>query len=141
MSENEARIFPREKFELLLRSYLDRIVEWEVLHNFAIAHFDDEYEPEFQRPVEDLHLMFFPEFRHDAESVADRGQIKYLLAVWDLLKLEVKKYGLEAIRQRELQRMANEPPSKHSNREEYRARFRPLKPPTPPEPSAEAPEG
>jgi len=120
----EQKIFPVEKFELLLRSYLDNLVEWEVLHNFAMAHFDDEYLPEWQRPVEDLHLMFFPEVRHDAESYPERGQIKYLLDVWELLKHDAKKLGVEAVRQRELERMAAEPSSKHVNRFEYRERFR-----------------
>ena len=120
----EQKIFPVEKFELLLRSYLDNLVEWEVLHNFAMAHFDDEYLPEWQRPVEDLHLMFFPEVRHDAESYPERGQIKYLLDVWELLKHDAQKLGVEAVRQRELERMASEPASKHVNRFEYRERFR-----------------
>jgi hypothetical protein len=119
------RTFPLEQFELLVRSYLDNLVEWEVVHNFAMAHFDDEYQPEFQRPIEDLHLMFFPDVRHDAESVYDKPQIQYLLALLDNLRQDVKQLGPEAVRQRELQKMANEDPSKHVNRAEYRARFRP----------------
>ena|SRR6266404_122088 len=118
------RIFPLDQFELLVRSYLDNIVEWEVVHNFAMAHFDDEYQPEYQRPIEDLHLMFFPDVRHDAESVYDKPQMKYLLALLDTLRQEVKQLGLEAVRARELEKMASEDPSKHVNRAEYRARFR-----------------
>ncbi len=118
------RIFPLEHFELLVRSYLDNLVEWEVVHNFAMAHFHDEYQPEYQRPVEDLHLMFFPDVRHDAESVYDKPQIQYLLAVLDALREDVKQFGLEVVRSRERQKMENEDPSKHSNRAEYRARFR-----------------
>ena len=47
----EPRTFPVNQFELLVRSYLDGILDWETMHNFALAHIDDEYEPEFQRPV------------------------------------------------------------------------------------------
>lgn len=125
----DQKIFPARKFELLLRSYLDNIIEREVLHNFAMAHFDDEYEPEYQRPVEDLHLMFFPEFRHDAESYPERGQIKYLLEVWDLLKADVEKFGVDEVRRREMDRMSNEPETKYQGRMEYRERFRRKEPP------------
>src|SRR5947209_2019571 len=78
------KVFPNEQFELLVRSYLDNIVDWEVVHNFAMAHIDDPYLPEFQRPMEDLHMMFLPAVRHDAESVHDKPQIRYLL---DLLEI------------------------------------------------------
>lgn len=122
--EGRPRSFPEAKFELLVRSYLDRLVDWEVLHQFAVAHIDDQYRPEFQRPVEDLHLMFLPEFRHDAESAHERPQITYLLDVWESLKQDVEKFGAEQVRQRELQRMASEPPSKHFYRNEHRERHR-----------------
>ena len=122
--ESGLKTFPTEKFELLLRSFLDRLVEWEVVHNFAMAHIDDSYQPEFQRPVEDLHMMFLPEYRHDAESVHDRSQIRYLLDVLDLLRADVEQFGADAVRQRELQRIAGEDPSKHQMRAEYRERHR-----------------
>ena len=124
LDEGGPKTFPEAKFELLVRSYLDRIVDWEVLHQFAIAHIDDHYRAEFQRPVEDLHLMFLPEYRHDAESAHERPQIKYLLEVWELLKQDVAKMGAEQVRQRELQRMASEPSSKHFYRNEHRERHR-----------------
>jgi hypothetical protein len=116
--------FPHEQFELLVRSYLDNIVEWEVVHNFAMAHIDDVYLPEFQRPMEDLHLMFLPAVRNDAESVHEKPQIRYLLDVLELLKSDVEQYGLETIREREMQVMAGEEPSKHENRREFRNRHR-----------------
>jgi hypothetical protein len=116
--------FPHEQFELLVRSYLDNIVEWEVVHNFAVAHIDDVYLPEFQRPMEDLHLMFLPAVRNDAESVYEKPQIRYLLDVLELLKSDVEQYGLENIREREMQVMAGEEPSKYENRREFRNRHR-----------------
>ncbi|MCU1306777.1 MAG: hypothetical protein JWN45_1472 [Acidobacteriaceae bacterium] len=116
--------FPHEQFELLVRSYLDNIVEWEVVHNFAAAHIDDVYLPEFQRPMEDLHLMFLPAVRNDAESVHEKPQIRYLLDVLELLKSDVEQYGLETIREREMQVMAGEEPSKYENRREFRNRHR-----------------
>ncbi len=47
-----------------------------------------------------------------------------ILALLDTLREEVKQLGLEAVRERELQKMASEDPSKHVNRAEYRSRFR-----------------
>lgn len=118
------KTFPYMQFELLVRSYLDKLVEREVVHQFAMAHIDDEYLPEFQRPVEDLHLMFLPSVRHDAETFQERPQIKYLLDVLDLLKSDVAHFGADIVRQREIDRMAGEEPSKHAFRAEYRARHR-----------------
>jgi len=116
--------FPIDRFELLVRSYLDKLVDWEVVHNFAIAHIDDEYQPEFQRPIEDLHLMFLPRFRHDAESVGERQHIRYLLELLEMLKADVEQYGAETVRERELKKMASEDPTKHSARAEHRNRHR-----------------
>ena len=124
MIDPALRQFPIDRFELLVRSYLDKLVDWEVVHNFAMAHIDDHYLPEFQRPVEDLHLMFLPRFRHDAESYMERSQIKYLLELLELLKADVKQFGAEVVRERELQKMADEGPAKHSAREEHRRRHR-----------------
>lgn len=118
------RLFPHDKFELLVRSYLDNLVDWEVMHNFAIAHIDDNYLPEFQRPVEDLHFMFFPEVRNDADSEGDRGRIRFLLDLWELLKADVEQYGVDTVRERELQRMAAEDQKKLDSRSEYRERHR-----------------
>jgi hypothetical protein len=118
------KTFPYTQFELLVRSYLDKLVEREVVHQFAIAHIDDEYLPEFQRPVEDLHLMFLPQVRHDAEAFQEHPQIRYLLDVLDLLKSDVAQFGADTIRQREIDRMAGEDPSKHAFRAEYRDRHR-----------------
>ncbi|MCU1287215.1 MAG: hypothetical protein JWO13_3565 [Acidobacteriales bacterium] len=122
--ETLPKSFPHEQFELLVRSYLDNIVDWDVVHNFAMAHIDDIYLPEFQRPMEDLHLMFLPAVRNDAESVHERPQIRYLLDVLDLLKEDVVKHGIEAIREREMQVMSGEAPSKYENRREFRNRHR-----------------
>jgi hypothetical protein len=122
--ETLPKSFPHEQFELLVRSYLDNIVEWDVVHNFAMAHIDDVYLPEFQRPMEDLHLMFLPPVRNDAESVHEKPQLRYLLDVLELLKSDVAQYGIEAIREREMQVMAGEEPSKHENRREFRNRHR-----------------
>jgi hypothetical protein len=116
--------FPIDRFELLVRSYLDKLVDWEVVHNFAMAHIDDEYQPEFQRPIEDLHLMFLPRFRSDAESYVERTQINYLLALLELLKADVAQLGVDAVRDRELARIASEDPNKHSARAEHRNRHR-----------------
>ncbi len=116
--------FPIDRFELLVRSYLDKLVDWEVVHNFAMAHIDDEYQPEFQRPIEDLHLMFLPRFRSDAESYVEHAQINYLLALLELLKADVAQLGVDAVRDRELERMASEDPTKHSARAEHRNRHR-----------------
>ena len=116
--------FPIERFELLVRSYLDKLVDWEVVHNFAMAHIDDEYQPEFQRPIEDLHLMFLPRFRADAESYVERTQIKYLLDLLEMLKADVAQYGVETVRERELKKIASEDPTKHSARAEHRNRHR-----------------
>jgi hypothetical protein len=124
MMDSAQRQFPIERFELLVRSYLDKLVDWEVVHNFAMAHIDDEYLPEFQRPVEDLHLMFLPRFRHDAESYMENTQIRYLLGLLELLKADVEELGAEAVRDRELLRIAGEDPTKHSAREEHRRRHR-----------------
>lgn len=118
------KIFPNAQFELLVRSYLDKLIEREVVHAFAMAHIDDQYLPEFQRPVEDLHLMFLPQVRHDAESFQEHPQIKYLLDVLDLLKTDVAQFGADTVRQRELDRMASEDPGKHAFRAEYRERYR-----------------
>ena len=107
-----------------VKLYLDGGVEWDTMHNFAIAHIDDFYEPEFQRPVEDLHLMFLPAVRNDAESMHEKPQIRYLLDVLELLKSDVEQYGLETVREREMQVMAGEEPSKHENRREFRNRHR-----------------
>jgi len=119
-----SKTFPTAQFELLVRSYLDKLVEWDVVHQFAMAHIDDEYLPEFQRPVEDLHLMFLPPVRHDAETFQERPQIKYLLDVLDLLKSDVAQFGADTVRQREIDRMAGEDPSKHAFRAQYRDRHR-----------------
>ncbi|HUQ49778.1 MAG TPA: hypothetical protein VM056_03605 [Terriglobales bacterium] len=116
--------FPVERFELLVHSYLDKLVEWDVVHNFAIAHIDDQYLPEFQRPLEDLHLMFLPRFRNDAESYIEQTQMKYLLELLQMLKEDVEQLGAPAIRERELKRMASEDPAKHSARAEHRNRHR-----------------
>ncbi len=116
--------FPIERFELLVRSYLDKLVDWEVVHNFAMAHIDDEYQPEFQRPIEDLHLMFLPRFRHDAESYMERNQIRYLLELLEMLKADVEQFGADVVRERELKKMASEDPTKHSARAEHRNRHR-----------------
>ena len=116
--------FPIERFELLVRSYLDKLVDWEVVHNFAMAHIDDEYQPEFQRPIEDLHLMFLPRFRYDAENPQERNQIRYLLELLEMLKADVQQYGVEIVRERELKKMASEDPTKHSARAEHRSRHR-----------------
>jgi hypothetical protein len=122
--ETLPKSFPHEQFELLVRSYLDNIVEWDVVHNFAMAHIDDVYMPEFQRPMEDLHLMFLPAVHNDAESAHEKPQIRYLLDVLDLLKSDVEQYGLESIRDREMQVMSGEEPSKYENRREFRNRHR-----------------
>jgi hypothetical protein len=122
--ETLPKSFPNEQFELLVRSYIDNLVDWDVVHNFAMAHIDDVYLPEFQRPMEDLHLMFLPAVRHDAESVHERPQIRFLLDLLDLLKSEVEQYGVETIRDREMQVMAGEDPSKHEHRREFRDRHR-----------------
>ena len=116
--------FPIERFELLVRSYLDKLIDWEVVHNFAMAHIDDEYLPEFQRPIEDLHLMFLPRFRADAESYMERTQIKYLLELLEMLKADVEQFGAETVRERELKMIASEDPTKHSARAEHRKRHR-----------------
>lgn len=118
------RPFPIERFELLVRSYLDKLVDWEVVHNFAMAHIDDEYQPEFQRPVEDLHLMFLPRFRYDAESGMEHTQIRYLLGLLEILQADVEQYGVEVVREREVKKMASEDPTKHSARAEHRNRHR-----------------
>ena len=118
------RAFPSERFELLVRSYLDKLVDWEVVHKFAMAHIDDEYQPEFQRPIEDLHLMFLPRFRQDAESYMERAQIKYLLELLEMLKADVGRFGSETVRERELKKIASEDPTKHSARAEHRNRHR-----------------
>jgi hypothetical protein len=125
--------FPIERFELLVRSYLDKLVDWEVVHNFAMAHIDDQYLPEYQRPIEDLHLMFLPRFRYDAESTLEHKQIRYLLDLLEMLKADVEQYGLETVRERELKLMASEDPNKHSARAEHRNRHRR-------EPGAERPQ-
>jgi hypothetical protein len=117
-------IFPLDRFELLVRLYLDGAVDWDVMHNFAMAHIDDFYEPEFQRPVEDLHLMFLPEYRMDAENPFERPHMKYLLAMIENLRHEVRKYGADMVRQREIDRMTGEDPSKHFHRAEYRKKHR-----------------
>lgn len=116
-----------EQFELLVRSYLDRILDREVLHNFALAHIDDEYLPEFQRPLEDLHLLFLPDLRSDSETFPERPHIRYLVDMLEELKKEVEEHGVEAIRLRELTRMAKEPESKVENRARHRDQYR--KPP------------
>ena len=116
--------FPHEQFELLVRSYVDNIVEWEVVHNFAMAHIDDIYLPEFQRPMEDLHLMFLPEVRNDAESVHEKPQIRYLLDLLDLLKSDVAQMGQETVREREVRLMHGEPESKATSRREFRDKYR-----------------
>src|SRR5438094_6551016 len=118
------KTFPYAQFELLVRSYLDKLVDREVVQAFAMAHIDDEYLPEFQRPVEDLHLMFLPHVRNDAESFQERPQINYLLDVLDLLKSDVAQFGADIVRQREIDRMASEDPSKHAFRAEYRDQHR-----------------
>jgi hypothetical protein len=103
---DEPQYFPVDRFELLVRLYLDGAVDWDVMHNFAIAHIDDHYEPEFQRPVEDLHLMFLPEYRVDAENPFERPHMKYLLSILENLKHEVNHLGAEQIRQREISQEA-----------------------------------
>lgn len=118
------KVFPNDKFELLVRSYMDNIVDWEVVHNFAMAHIDDPYLPEFQRPMEDLHMMFLPEVRFDAESVHEKPQIRYLLDLLDSLKEDIEKLGPDAVRNREMQLMAREPDSKLASRKEFRDRHR-----------------
>ncbi len=118
------QFFPIDRFVLLVRSYLDKLVDWEVVHNFAVAHIDDEYQPEFQRPIEDLHLMFLPRFRADAESYVERTQINYLLALLELLKADIAQLGIDVVRDRELERIASEDPTKHSARAEHRNRHR-----------------
>lgn len=123
MSAN-LKIFPNQQFELLVRSYLDNLVEREVVHNFAMAHIDDQYMPEYQRPVEDLHLMFLPASVPDAEAHRERPQMQYLLGLLDILKQDVEKLGSETVRERELGRMASEDPSKHTLRAEHRDRHR-----------------
>jgi len=120
----EVRTFPVRRFELLVRSYVDGIVEWETMHNFAMAHIDDEYEPEYQRPVEDLHLMFLPRFRSDAENPNERAHMKYLLDLLEMLRSDVEKYGVESVRERELRKIASEDPNKHRYRAEHRDRHR-----------------
>jgi hypothetical protein len=120
----ESKVFPNDRFELLVRSYLDNIVDWEVVHNFAMAHIDDPYLPEFQRPMEDLHMMFLPEVRFDAESVHEKPQIRYLLDLLDSLKEDIEKMGPDAVRNREMQLMAGEPESKLASRKEFRDRHR-----------------
>jgi hypothetical protein len=122
--QSSPKPFPIDRFELLVRSYLDKLVEWEVVHNFAMAHIDDEYQPEFQRPIEDLHLMFLPRFRSDAESYVERTQIKYLLDLLEMLKADVAQYGADIVRGRELKKIASEDPTKHSARAEHRNRHR-----------------
>jgi hypothetical protein len=116
-----------EQFELLVRSYLDRIIDRDVLHNFALAHIDDEYLPEFQRPLEDLHLLFLPDLRSDSETFPERQHIRYLLDLLEELRKEIAEKGLDAIRLRELTRMAKEPESKVENRARHREQYR--KPP------------
>lgn len=118
------KVFPNEQFELLVRSYLDNIVDWEVVHNFAMAHIDDPYLPEFQRPMEDLHMMFLPKVRHDAESVHEKPQIRYLLDLVEMLKDDVVKMGPDAVRSREMELMAKEPESKLASRKQFRDRHR-----------------
>ncbi len=118
------KVFPNDRFELLVRSYLDNLVEWEVVHNFAMAHIDDPYVPEFQRPMEDLHMMFLPEVRFDAESVHEKPQIRYLLDLLDSLKEDVERLGPDVVRNREMQLMAGEPESKLRSRKEFRDRHR-----------------
>lgn len=118
------KVFPNEQFELLVRSYLDNIVDWDVVHNFAMAHIDDPYLPEFQRPMEDLHMMFLPAVRHDAESVHDKPQIRYLLDLIEMLKEDIVQLGPDAVRSREMGLMANEPESKLASRKEFRDRHR-----------------
>jgi hypothetical protein len=120
----KARIFPNEQFELLVRSYLDKILEWEVVHNFAMAHIDDLYLPEYQRPIEDLHFMFFPEIQPDIHYTADRNRMTYLLALLDQLKEDVKSLGAESVRERERARMDAEVASKTESRSEVRNYFR-----------------
>ena len=50
--------------------------------------------------------------------------LAYLLDVLELLKSDVEQYGLETIREREMQVMAGEEPSKYENRREFRNRHR-----------------
>ena len=118
------KTFPNDQFVLLVRSYLDNLVDWEVVHNFAMAHIDDPYLPEFQRPMEDLHMMFLPEIRHDAESVTEKPQIRYLLDLLDMLKADVEQLGPDAVRSREMDLMSKEPESKLASRKEFRDRHR-----------------
>ena len=118
------KTFPNDQFVLLVRSYLDNIVDWDVVHNFAMAHIDDPYLPEFQRPMEDLHMMFLPEIRHDAESVTEKPQIRYLLDLLEMLKADVEQLGPEAVRSREMDLMSKEPESKLASRKEFRDRHR-----------------
>jgi hypothetical protein len=118
------KIFPNDQFVLLVRSYLDNLVDWDVVHNFAMAHIDDPYLPEFQRPMEDLHMMFLPEVRHDAESVTEKPQIRYLLDLLEMLKADVEQLGPDAVRSREMELMSKEPESKLASRKEFRDRHR-----------------
>jgi hypothetical protein len=118
------KTFPNDQFVLLVRSYLDNIVDWDVVHNFAMAHIDDPYLPEFQRPMEDLHMMFLPEVRHDAESVTEKPQIHYLLELLEMLKSDVAQLGPDAVRSREMELMSKEPASKLASRKEFRDRHR-----------------
>jgi hypothetical protein len=118
------KTFPNDQFVLLVRSYLDNIVDWDVVHNFAMAHIDDPYLPEFQRPMEDLHMMFLPEVRHDAESVTEKPQIHYLLELLEMLKSDVAQLGPDAVRSREMELMSKEPASKLTSRKEFRDRHR-----------------
>ena len=121
----QAPEFPVAKFELLVRSFLDNLIEWEVMHNFAIAHFDDPYAPEFQRPVEDLHMMFLPPVVPDHEMHTTRPQMRYLLEVLEMLRQDIDQLGLPAVRNRELHRMQEEAPDKVNLRREVRERYRP----------------
>jgi hypothetical protein len=121
---DEPQFFPVERFELLVKLYLDGAVDWDVMHNFAIAHIDDFYQPEFQRPIEDLHLLFLPEYRLDAENPFERPHLSYLLNVLDSLRHEVEEVGAESVRQREIDRMAGEDPRKQFYRAEFRKKHR-----------------
>src|SRR3954464_3275793 len=118
------KIFPNDQFVLLVRSYLDNIVDWDVVHNFAMAHIDAPYLPEFQRPMEARHRMFLPEVRHDAESVTEKPQIRYLLDLLEMLKSDVEQLGPDAVRSREMDLMSKEPESKLASRKEFRDRHR-----------------
>jgi hypothetical protein len=118
------KTFPNDQFVLLVRSYLDNIVDWDVVHNFAMAHIDDPYLPEFQRPMEDLHMMFLPQVRHDAESVTEKPQIRYLLGLLEILKSDIATLGPDVVRNREMQLMAGEPDSKLKQRKAFRDKHR-----------------